>query len=206
MAEEKKDNKNRLDFLYKAIDDTQNTIRFTDTKAGAVVVFWTLVLNIILRKDFNWYLSVLTTNNWVEQLVVVILTATLIYFFAKSVWMVYMTLVPRINPREHIDTTDFDAQHLFFLSETVPGIEGKYLYSNYGNPKMKISAKEYYDKLTNLDSEGVEKELIIELQKVSYIRNVKLARANVAITAVVYSLITVTLLVLYLTGNKFFTQ
>ncbi|MEP9409022.1 DUF3307 domain-containing protein [Peribacillus frigoritolerans] len=204
MSEEIKDNKSRLDFLYKAIDDAQNTIRFTDTKAGAVIGFWTLVLTLVLRSGESLYSKLFSQEVLIEQLMIVIFIIILVYFFCNSIWMAYLTLVPRINPKVHINSIDLDVENLFFLAETQPDIQGKYLYNNYDELQMKLGAKDYHTKLTALDSEGIEKELIIELQKVSFIRNLKLARTNLAITSVINSLISMILLALYFIGEKIF--
>jgi hypothetical protein len=204
LSDEKKDDKNKLEFLYKAIDDTQNTIRFTDTKAGVVIAFWTLVMNILIRTKNEWYNFLFGLENKSEQFLIAIFIIALIFFFLKSVWLSYLTLVPRINPNNQINTKDFDAQGLFFLAETTPEIKGKYLYGNYKKLQIRESAKDYHDKISMLDNISIEKELVLELQKISLIRNVKIARASSAITAVIYFLITIMLLFTYLFGSKIF--
>lgn len=201
MADEKNDYKNKLDFLYKAIDDAQNTIRFTDTKAGAVIAFWTLVLNVIIRTKDDW-LYIFGEISQTEKFLIFIFIFVMLFYFSRSIWLAYMTLVPRLNAKKHIVTNDFNTQELFFISETNYEIKGKYLYSNYENLQLKESAKEYHDKILNLDNVGIEKELIIELQKISFIRNIKLARTSASITSVIYFLITIMLLFVYLFGNS----
>lgn len=201
---ENKDDKSRLDFLYKAIDDAQNTIRFTDTKAGAVIGFWTLFLTLILRNGQSLYLKLFSQDSLVEQIMIMIFIIVLVCYFCISIWMAYLTLVPRINPKIHINVEGVNTENLFFLADTTPEIQGKYLYNNYENLKMKLSAKDYYSKFIGLDNEKIEKELIIELQKVSFIRNLKLSRTNLAITSVINSLITTLLLILYFIGKKIF--
>lgn len=200
MEEGKTENKSKLDFLYKAIDDAQNTIRFTDTKAGAVIAFWTLVLNVIIQTKDEWinFFDEFSKN---EKLLMFIFIFLLLFYFLRSIWLAYLTLVPRLNPRKHIDTNDFNAQDLFFLSETKPEIKGKYLYGNYENLHLKESSKGYHEKISNLNDLGIEKELILELQKISFIRNIKIARTSTAITSVIYFLITVMLMFIYLFGN-----
>lgn len=205
MSDGKKDDKNKLDFLYKAIDDTQNTIRFTDTKAGVVIAFWTLVINIFIRTKNEWFNFLFSIENKSEQFLITIFIITMFYFFIKSIWLSYLTLVPRINPKKQINTKDFDAEGLFFLAETTPEIKGKYLYGNYKNLQIKESAKDYHDKISLLDNIAIEKELVLELQKISLIRNVKIARASSAITAVIYFIITIMLLFAYLFGSKLFS-
>lgn len=201
--QEQKDHKNTLDFLYKAIDDAQNTIRFTDTKAGAVIAFWTTILTLTFRHYSSLYsLFFSSINNMIEQVMLIILIVILGWFLIKSIWMSYMTLVPRINPKQHINHEDFEVDDLFFLANTVPKIQGKYLYKDYENLKMELGSKEYYEKLSTKKSEGIIKELIMELQKVSFIRNLKLARTNLAISSVIQSCITMILVLIYIIGQK----
>ncbi|MFS0882205.1 DUF3307 domain-containing protein [Metabacillus niabensis] len=201
MAAENNENKSKLDFLYKAIDDAQNTIRFTDTKAGAVIAFWTLVLNVLIRTKDDWInlFGELSSN---EKILIIIFIFLMLFYFLRSIWLSYMTLVPKLNPRKHIDINDFHAQDLFFISETHPEIKGKYLYGNYENLKLKNSAKDYHDKISKLDNNDIEKELVFELQKISFIRNIKISRTSTAITSVIYFLITIMLMFIYLFGNS----
>lgn len=204
MSENESIPKNRLDFLYKAIDDTQQTIRFTDAKAGAVVGFWTLFLTLTLRNYESVYSLLISHTLLIEKLLIIAFLLVLGYFFCNSLLMAYLTLVPKINPKAHINSEDFSVDDLFFLWETNQPIVGKYLYSSLDDLKMKISAKEYRDKFLEFDSSKIEQSLIVELLKVSFIRNLKLTRTNVAITSVINSLLTILLLTLFLIGEKIF--
>lgn len=196
--------KNRIEFLYKAIDDTQQTIRFTDAKAGAVVGFWTLFLTLTLRNYEGVYSLLISPALLIDKLLIITFLLVLGYFFCNSLLMAYLTLVPKVSPKAHIKSEDFNVDDLFFLWETSHPIIGKYLYSNLDELKMKISAKEYQDKFSDFDSSKIEKSLIIELLKVSFIRNLKLTRTNVAITSVINSLLTILLLTIFLIGEKIF--
>ncbi|MFV9957783.1 MAG: DUF3307 domain-containing protein [Rickettsia conorii subsp. raoultii] len=204
MSEKESIPKNRLDFLYKAIDDTQQTIRFTDAKAGAVVGFWTLFLTLTLRNYESVYSLLISHTLLIEKLLIIAFLLVLGYFFCNSLLMAYLTLVPKINPKAHINSEDFSVDDLFFLWETNQPVAGKYLYSSLDDLKMKISAKEYRDKFLEFDSSKIEQSLIVELLKVSFIRNLKLTRTNVAITSVINSLLTILLLTLFLIGEKIF--
>lgn len=60
----------------------------------------------------------------------------------------------------------------------------------------------YYEKINSLNHESLMQELILELQKVSFIRTVKVARANAAITSVINFLIMLMTLLLFLVGSE----
>lgn len=161
-------------------------------------------MNILIRTKDEWYVFLISIKNISEQLLLLIFILVMIFFFLKSMWLSYLTLVPRIDPKNQVNIEGFDAQGLFFLSETTSEIKGKYLYGNYSDLQMKESAKDYHYKITKLDNVAIEKELVLELQKISLIRNVKIARASSAITSVIYFLITILLLFLYFFGNMLF--
>ncbi|GAJ41659.1 DUF3307 domain-containing protein [Saccharococcus caldoxylosilyticus] len=203
MIEEKDRFKHKLDFLFKAIDDAQNTIRFADTKAGAVIAFWSLVITALIRTKESWYSWLISINTWIDKIVVYIILILMIYFCVQSVWLAYLTIVPKSNPDAHIDKDGVDVQGLFYLHAMKPTLKGKYLYHNYSDLKLAITTKEYLCKLDGLSDADIHKELAFELQKVSFIRNLKIHRVNIAITAVIRFLITLFILFVYWFGHQF---
>ncbi|MGG1629619.1 DUF3307 domain-containing protein [Rossellomorea sp. NRS-1567] len=192
--------KNRLDFLIKAIDDTQSTIRFTDTKAAAVIVYWSFFITTLIRTQDQWYGWLIKyTSITLEGFLIYSLLTSIAVFFLQSIWLVYLAISPRSNPAEHIQKQHVHTPGLYFLFETTPSVfsKVKYLYFNNLEPKMSKSIKTYLSELKNLSDDGLYEELILELQKTSYIRTLKIYRVNVAISKIIYTLICLFILIIY---------
>lgn len=202
--DKEKSNKNKLDFLIKAIDDTQNTIRFSDSKAIAVIGFWTFLITIFSRTH-DWWLSLFNNiSHWTELVFLVILFILMMQSLIRSIWLSYLTLVPRSNPSDHIEKSNVVTKNLFYLfgyNQSLP-LESKYIYQNHSNLKLTKTTREYIDELDSLDDEGLQTELVYELQKVSFIRNLKIDRVNVAIGYVIKFLIILGILLLFTYGKK----
>lgn len=195
--------KHKMDLIQKAIDDTQNTIRFTDTKAAAVIGFWGIVFTILFRTTDSWssWISAFTFS--VYNIVILAILVMMLFYFIKSVCLAYLVLVPKTNPVKHVKTEDVSINELYFISSLDKPLSGRSLYRLSENIKLKDSTNTYYEKIQGLDHDGLMRELIIELQKVSFIRTVKVARANISITSVINFLITLFLLFVYIIGNQF---
>lgn len=202
MSEENKDEKYKLEFLYKAFDDTSNTIRFADTKAGFVIAFWTLVLNALIRTKGDVQKFWVNIGDKSEQILLLLFIVVMIIFCLRSVWLSYLTLVPRISPKTQINTEGFDVQGLFFQTKNAFKIDGNYLYGNTENIVVKESAKSFHERISKLDNESIEKELVFELQKITLIRTLKTDRVGSAISFVIYFLMTTALLLAYFFGPK----
>lgn len=194
--------KHKYDFLLKAIDDTQNTIRFTDTKAMAVIGFWTLVINTLIRTKLDWTKWLIMLKDPLDYLVVYSLVVVLLGLFGQSLWLAYMVLVPKSAPGQHIESDGVETQGLFYLHEMEPKVQGKYLYQNSFKVKLGIKSKKYQTMLEGLTPEQIHDELAMELQKVSFIRNMKIARVNKAISAIIQSLIVFLLLAIFALGKE----
>ncbi|KQX67245.1 MULTISPECIES: DUF3307 domain-containing protein [unclassified Paenibacillus] len=194
--------KHKMDFIQKAIDDTQNTIRFTDAKAGAVIGFWGIIATIIIKmsdslKDIASPLT-LTTHSFI----ILPLFILMLFFLIKSVALAYLVIVPKTNPAKHIDMDNSNSQELYFISSLSKSLAGRSLYRLTEEIKLKHSTSSYHEKMSKLSHEDLMQELIIELQKVSFIRTIKMERVNNAINAVISFLILVLILSFYLFGRS----
>jgi hypothetical protein len=196
--------KHQFDFLMKAIDDTQNTIRFTDTKAAASVAFWGLIFTIIIRSLDDLKTMINNISTWPDIMICSIIAITMVFFFIQSFWLAYMVLAPKINPSEHIEKEGYSVPGLFFLHGMSLAVKGKSLYRNNPNIKLSMTTKEYIDRINVMSDDTLHHELILELQKISFIRNMKIARVHQAIRSILQFLISVFLGGIYLIGSKIF--
>ncbi len=182
MSKEK-DNAYKEAFLYKALDDGQNTIRFTDTKAAVVIAFWTFFISTLISMRGIWFDYIVNLANWTELIFIIFLILLMIVYLIRSVILAYTALVPRSNPGAHIMSEDVQAKGLFYLygyNLPVP-LEPKYLYKNHEDLKLGKKTKEYIEEFKEITEEEVNTEIILELQKISFIRNLKIDRVNESI-------------------------
>lgn len=191
----------KYDFLIKAIDDTQQAIRFNDTKAGAVIGFWSLVAYTIVGSLDYWNTQQFFKTP-IETLFFIILISIMVVSFVASVWLTYISIVPRNNPIEHIDTGDEQYKGLFFLTGIEPKLEGRRLYHPRVEGKLLKRTTDYLDEFQNLRDSDIERELIIELQKVSFIREVKMMRITKATKFIMYFLGALFFLFVYILFKK----
>ncbi len=151
-----------IDFLYRALNDAQETIRSTDTKAEIVIVLVGGVLafiGAIHGRIDTLPLQVLTTIGLAHVLIAAVC----------AIW----ALNPRVNPEEFIDMGGVEPLPLYYLHikstltgwrTFLPWRAGKY---------MELSAAEYLHQLESLDEDGLRRVLVYELLKVSFIREEK---------------------------------
>lgn len=200
----KADYKYRTDFLYTAIRDSQNTIRLTDAKAVAVIGFWTFFITTLFKTKDIWTKHLLNISVWSEVIFISSLCLSMTLFLVLSIYLAYISLVPKSNPNEHICNDDHESKGLFYLhgyNKQLP-LEPKYLLTNQNDLKLQKSTGDYRLELENLDEEGVNQELIIELQKVSFIRNLKIDRISASISYIMKFLTLLGIIIVYLAGKQ----
>ncbi|WP_342404217.1 hypothetical protein [Brevibacillus sp. FSL K6-2834] len=202
--EEKDLHKFRFDLLTKAIEDTQHTVRFTDGKAGAVITFWGIVLTSILRTNESWYPWLKAVDGFLDRFFVYSCIFFLLFFFVRSIWIALKVITPKINPLAQIDCTGYEPKGLFYLHQLDNSITGKHLFHDRALPKLTMTTADYMEKLKDTKAEDILCELAIELQKVSFIRNVKVARVNDAINSVKLFLVVFGVIFLYGFCDTFF--
>ncbi len=151
-----------IDFLYRALNDAQETIRSTDAKAEIVIVLVGGVLafiGAIHGRIDTLPLQVLTTVGLVHVLIAAVC----------AIW----ALNPRVNPEEFIDADGAKPPPLYYLP-IKPAATGWRMFLPWraGN-YMELSAAEYLRHLEALDVDGLRRVLVYELLKVSFIREEK---------------------------------
>ncbi|TEU14568.1 MAG: hypothetical protein E3J21_15610, partial [Anaerolineales bacterium] len=112
--------KAKTEFLIKAIEEVQETNRFLDTKAGALIVFESSLLVIATYSFFDK--STLELIQFlVNRVAIGYLIFLVIYFICYLVALVTHILLslrvifPQEAPEAHIDLGDFQPKRLFFL-------------------------------------------------------------------------------------------
>ena len=158
----KDDYSNKSTFLYNAIKDAQDLIKFYDTKTGVAVVIvaamWAYFIKLV--PEFPICLC------WCSLLLCI---NPLLLFCNMSfvTYLIYKIIFPQVNPANSIiadsiseDERKIIQQNLFFIPPNA-------------KDKHKTEFGKYYTNLSGLTEEPILKVLSHELLKVSFIRNLK---------------------------------
>lgn len=172
----------QYNFIYSAINDAQETIRFTDTKSGAViVVVMGLIAGVVTLID-KYY----TLLNQLTVLPKVIAIVGIIYFSVClfiSLILSLRSINPANNPNEHIDLGDWsDKPNIkYYLSGLTSSMRWEDYLWELKDLKFSISASEYYKNIEGSRNPDLLKSLTLELLKLSYIKEKKMQRTRAAL-------------------------
>lgn len=187
----KEDEKNKTELLQFAINDAQEIIRFTETKTA-------ICITVISAHFVALYtmLSNLTSPLYRFPVYFWVILSILLIGHVFVVYVTYRIILPRVNPLDqlNVDTAALPQQSLY-LENTKSGWLNV-IFTN--NARIKQSFSKYFDMFLALDQEKMIQLLVLELHKVSYIRNIKIARLRVLVGAtLVTSAVFIILILLY---------
>lgn len=170
----------RLEFIYKAIEDTTNTIRALDSKISYIFAAIGLIfalLGVVFERVLEVY-NVFKSVSWKSG---ILLSLLIIYAITTilSVWFGYKTLNPKDNPEKHVDCTGVSPNKLWYLVNNKEG-------------KISILLKDYYEKIKTLPINDLILSSSFELMKSSYIRNSKLQNSRRSIFSFILSILAFT--------------
>ena len=190
----------QIEILKEAIKDTQGIINSADIKARFILAINLAILIIIMTSLFHLknIIENLPSNINCEVLVLVISTILLALFtLIYNIYLISKTLknviFPRISPLNYIKNFPKNLEKSIFFP--LPEKNG---YLNFEN---------YSKLLKNLDSDKqIQDLLLLELLKVSYIRDIKLKKlqniilkfGQMSIILAFYIMLYLILLTLYL--------
>ena len=192
----------KISFLYKAIDDAQAIIRMVDTKAGAVIAFWTVIITIITKLGCEAIISEIWIKFDIIGILIILLAGVCVL---NSIYLALMTVLPCNSPTHHIedDIPLFPPKEVFYLFGMNPNVEGSLLYFNTKKPKLGLSRSKYENILDQLSSrKDIISELSYELLKVSFIRNIKLSRINRSLQSILYFFLLIIFFLAYTFTSK----
>ncbi|MGG4029845.1 hypothetical protein ABEV77_10380 [Bacillus subtilis] len=186
----------KIEFLYKALEDTQNTIRFLDTKAASVLVLVGIILayiGAINEKiiDFNKRLFKITEHSHFSSTIhsgLIFLFFCGIVFMLLSVTLSLKAIVPRYFESE--DTILSDRQkNIFFIAGIKPRSTFYNLFADSTKLVHNEKAKDFSIRFNNLNIDDIKSILLTELRSVSLIRENKARRVNLSLKFIFYSLL-----------------
>lgn len=175
------------EFLYRAIEDTQNTIRFTDTKAGVVIVSSGIIAGYFLKLVTPLLTHIPKSHPWVMYIVAAIGLFCLIAIVV-TILSSLTSIRPISNASCHINSDGVTSQIPFSIN-TAPRMGFSDLFWEKRRSVLSLSVKELLQK-ASVESSGQEipKTLAFELLKLSYIRDKKVFRTSRSISWLVVSM------------------
>lgn len=190
----------QFEFLKEAINDTQNTIRFIDSKASAVILLWSIVITALVstyNKWIEWLRQFYKNEGHLEILFITLILLGMAICFILSLLLVYRTLLPNNSPVKHLKFDEVKLKENYFLYSTDNKMSFFDLFRR--NPKIKLRkpTKEFILNIKQLTDEQIIEEMAIELQKVSSIRLIKLQRINKGIFFFLIFIVLLTILIVY---------
>lgn len=166
----------RIAYLYQSIQDTQNTIRFLDAKASAILVVHGILIAATVSAAQE--LVPLFQQDPAGDLFFVLYFEVLVCQ-ALSIYFVILCVRGRSNPVESIDKEGLDLKQTFFVhdpgwnDETVEVLRGK-------TSCWKTSSVDHLAKINGLDGADIVNELVGEQLKLSFIRARKHSKIGLA--------------------------
>lgn len=178
----------KIQFLYEAISDAQETIRFFDSKtAVAITVVSAYFIGLLIAAEnlveyWDFYSFLFTSLLFIN-----LLGLTICVIIIKRI------IRPTENPKDNIVLNGAFLPDLnFYLASNE--YKWWFAFSNSTKHKLKYKYNDYLDNLNAVDSIGIINSLSFELLKVSFIRNIKTDRFKILVRMLIATsfLVTVT--------------
>ena len=184
MAE---DESHTLTFLYKIVDDNQETIRFLDTKAGfGIAVLGAIVGKVLLDQDqltaFNSHGPMVLALSVAFGLAVVL-----------SAFLGFKIVSPTINPAQNV-TSPENLEPKFFLYKFSCCRFLRLFSNNKKFAMFETTHAAYCASLRESTPEKVESVIAAEVLKLSFIRQMKTDRLRAFARALIVTVILFTAL------------
>lgn len=178
---EKNNDSEKIEFLYNAISDAQELIKFTDSK----VAFATTLYGALLIGFYAELKDILEHFDQLSWMLKIIGSILLISFIAIGI-IVTTILFPNNKAHERLDIpNDFDPPAEFYLFKN--SYSGKFPFFNPKKRKLNSKFKKHLNSISDITSEAIIPILNYELHKVSYIRNLKNDRFKILVISLLYA-------------------
>lgn len=159
--------KQKTDAFVLLIQDTQETIRFIETKLGFVTLVISGITGFFI-KEVDIYLKDFITKGFLYQLILILCIILMIISYV----LIYLCIKPIKNPKKNLPNKYQDYPNLFLGRNR----KGKLIIDTC-----------YSDSFINV--RNINKSLELEYLKLSFIRNRKLKYFNYAIIGVLLSFV-----------------
>jgi hypothetical protein len=156
------------EFLYKALDDAQGTIRSLDAKAGVGIVVLGAMLGRVLERE---QVVAIRAGGWIPW-AVASLFAILV---TLAVSLAFRTIFPMVNPAANVSFPD-NLRPAFFVGHFSQSRIWRLFSSSPRFAKLAETHESYTSALQSASVESIERIMAAEVLKVSFIRQIKTDR------------------------------
>jgi hypothetical protein len=156
------------EFLYKALDDAQGTIRSLDAKAGVGIVVLGAMLGRVFERE---QVVAIRAGGWIPWAVASIFAV----LGMLAAILAFRTVFPMINPAENVSVPD-DLRPAFFVAHFSQSRIWRLFSSSPRFSKLAETHESYTSALLSASAETIEQIVAAEVLKVSFIRQMKTAR------------------------------
>lgn len=171
----------QIEFLYKAIEDAQRTIRIIDTKAGFILVALGIITPYLSYfANTLWPLMLLKLNFYV--LIEIILGISSLSIFLAVALICFKAINPLSSPVQHINTGGCMTNIPFYLWDIQPKMGYRDLLTEKCDSILNHNVSELAENYRQSSEGDIIKSLSLELAKLSYIREKKIFRVNKSIS------------------------
>ena len=167
----------KQEFFNFAISDLQQTIKFIDTKASAVIVIavaFITGITSVLNNIIAFYNSLPTPTKLIVSIGALCFSVQLLI----SIILAIKTINPRTKPGEHIDDFRSKPKFQFFINSKKDENLLRLLFTDKDKTRMDISADNIYSFYKNCSEDDIARVTISEFLKLSYIRSIKTERVK----------------------------
>lgn len=199
----------KLEFLYSAIQDVQETIRFTDTKSGTIIVLGTALIAAIVTL-IDKYVAALNKLDSISKAFLIVGFILFCLFLLIAIFLSLKSINPSNNPEKHIELGNlkYEPKIKYYLSGVCPSMKLRDYFFENKNIKFSISAQQYNESLEKCDHNDLQTSLVYEFLKLSYIKEKKLKRTQSSLKWIeicIWTAVITTILVIS-ANNTYFTK
>lgn len=163
----------KINYLVSGINDAQSLITFMDTKAAFIMTIIAAymiktysMVDVIIKNYSHIYIY-----NWI--LILIFMSCLIL-----CVIVIIRIIKPTNNPQSNVTFNGESLPKLKFFLDGMEYSDYKWLsiFMNRKADKLSASFPEYKKTLSETNEQDIIDSLIFELQKISYIRNIKIKR------------------------------
>lgn len=158
----------KINFLTNAISETQELIRFTETKTALAITLLSAYIVVIFTKLDN----IIMYHYKFDLLFWICLYAFLLSLIL-SIIIITRIILNTTSPVKNIKGINNNNQKLKYFLTPNESKDVFYPFMNRSKYKLKISFDSYLQSIKDSSSDQIIETLTLELLKVSYIRNLK---------------------------------
>lgn len=187
------ENEKKIEFLYNAISDAQDLIKYIESKTAIIIAILTgyiatffFSIEIIIKYDEYWSWAF-----WICFL-------TFIISLSITLWIVGRLVFPIRNPIANININSSQITNIqYYIANNLYDSKWAFLFFNSKKNKLEKDYSTYLTEIGSMSDEILIQSLSQELLKISYIRNIKNDRFRILVTFLIITTVFFIVLLLH---------